>query len=410
MFRRAAILAGVMLGAGAAGAQPVPSHPDLTYAVVGGTPLRLDLYLPSTGAAPHPCVVRIHGGGWQSGSRYPLPSFGVRLLERGIAVASVSYRLTSQAGQFGGEPVIYPAQIHDVKGAVRWLRANAATYGLDPERFGAWGTSAGAHLAALLGVGAGVAELEGDVGGNLGQPSHVSAWVDYFGPSDFFTIGDFPSALDHDAPTSPESRLIGWDDAGQGLGDVKANLANPSPPYPALVRLMELASPERLVDALDAPAFVAHGSADATVPAQQSEILAQALASHGVFVDHRVIAGAGHGFLGNATDSAAVVFLQRELYRGVAAADQPTAPLTPIVWPNPARGPVRISAASSSRATRVEVLDLQGRGVRSGTLTDGTWLWDARDAAGRRAAPGVYFVRIPAESGPARARRFVLID
>src|SRR5678815_2971162 len=146
------------------------TYPNLTYATVGGTPLLLDLYLPATGSGPFPVVVWIHGGGWSGGGRFPA-GFSGPLTAAGFAVASVEYRLTSQAGQYGAEPVIFPAQIHDVKGAVRWLRAHAATYNLDPTRFGCWGTSAGGHLSALLATSSGVAALEGTVGGNAGFSS-----------------------------------------------------------------------------------------------------------------------------------------------------------------------------------------------------------------------------------------------
>src|SRR5262249_35630047 len=159
------------------------TYPGLAYATVGGRDLLLDLYLPSAGPGPFPVVVWIHGGAWLTGSRFPAPN-AAQLTSLGFAVASVDYRLTSQAGQWGAEPVIFPAQIHDVKGAVRWLRANAATYNLDPARFGCWGSSAGGHLAALLATSGDVPALEGTVGGNAGFSSAVQACADFFGPTD----------------------------------------------------------------------------------------------------------------------------------------------------------------------------------------------------------------------------------
>ncbi len=128
-----------------------------------------------------------------------------------IAVASVDYRLTSQAGLYGAFPVTFPAQIEDVKGAIRFLRANAGTYGLDPTRFGAWGSSAGGHLAALVGTSGGVAALEGTTGGNLAFSSSVQAVCGWFGPIDVLQMNPDVttppgSGIDHDATTSPESR------------------------------------------------------------------------------------------------------------------------------------------------------------------------------------------------------------
>src|SRR5687767_8759314 len=155
---------------------------DVEYATVGDVSLRLDLYLPSDGEGPFPVLVWIHGGGWMEGSKNLAPnSFQVRQTARGYAVASINYRLSQQA--------IFPAQIHDCKAAVRWLRAHAREYNLDPDRVASWGSSAGGHLATLLGTSGDVEDLEGSVGGNLEFSSRVQATVDMFGPSNFLTIG-----------------------------------------------------------------------------------------------------------------------------------------------------------------------------------------------------------------------------
>nr|CTQ91326.1 Esterase/lipase [Kibdelosporangium sp. MJ126-NF4] len=188
-------------------------RPDITYATVDGIDLKLDLYLP-TGARLAPLVVYLHGGAWKTGSRkgygVPMPwelgefpRFG-DLTRAGYAVASVDYRLTGQAR--------WPAQLHDVKAAVRWLRANAATFGLDPGRVAAWGESAGGHLAAMLGVTHDRPGLEGTVG-VTGQSSGVQAVVDWFGPTDLLTMDEqaLPDGLsqEHDVAGSPESDLLG---------------------------------------------------------------------------------------------------------------------------------------------------------------------------------------------------------
>ncbi|MFN0135014.1 MAG: alpha/beta hydrolase fold domain-containing protein, partial [Phycisphaerae bacterium] len=211
-----------------------PTFSGLTYATLGGQPLLLDLYLPASAQPPYPVVVWIHGGGWSGGSRLPAANAGP-LTQAGFAVASIDYRLTSQAGQFGALPVTFPAQIHDVKAAVRWLRANASQFDLDRSRFGSWGSSAGGHLSALLGTSGELSTLEGNVGGNRQYTSLIHACVDYFGPTDLINmqldVATPPGSVgDHDAFNSPESRLIGWDNPGQGIGDIRANLSNATAP------------------------------------------------------------------------------------------------------------------------------------------------------------------------------------
>lgn len=239
---------------------------DLTYAEVDGQPLMLDLYLPP-GQDPRPLVVWVHGGGWYEGSKeYCL---AVPLADQGYAVASINYRLSHEA--------VFPAQIHDCKGAVRWLRAHAGEYGLDAGRVGAWGDAAGGHLVALLGTSGGVAELEGEVGGNLDQSSRVQAVCDWYGPTDMLQIGGFPSDIDHDGPDSPEARLFGG-------------------PIHAKRTLVTLANPITFVHP-DAPPFlIVHGDQDPIVPLHQSELLAGALRAAGVRVTFLTVAGAGHSF------------------------------------------------------------------------------------------------------------------
>lgn len=285
---------------GRAYAQPTPTHANLTYAVVNGQPLRLDLYLPSGVSGPRPVVVWIHGGGWAGGDKFPPTGATAPLLQRGIAVASINYRLTTQGALFGPQAVIFPAQIHDCKAAVRWLRGNASTYNLDPTRFGSWGSSAGGHLSALLGTSGGVAAAEGTVGTFLGQSSRVQACADYFGPTDLLMMNPDVttppgSTIDHDAPGSPESHLLGWFLPGQGIGDIRKNLTNPTPPYPALAALAALVNPITHVEATDPPFFIAHGTADTLVPLNQSTRLATALSAAGVQNTYVQIIGAGHG-------------------------------------------------------------------------------------------------------------------
>jgi len=294
-----------------ASAQVVPTFDDVSIGEApldaGGTvPVRMDVYRPSGVASPVPLVLWIHGGGWQSGDHDQLPGVALPLLQSGIAVATIDYRLSQEA--------VFPAQIEDVKGAVRHLRANAAAYGIDGARIACWGSSAGGHLSALLATSAGVAGCEGSTGGNLQFPSAVVAAVDYFGPTDIVNMAldvTTPpgSQLDHDAPDSAESRLIGYDGPGEGIGVLRANLANPAAPFPELAALAALLNPITHVDASDPALFVAHGTVDTVVPLHQSERLVSALQAASVPTIWRPSTGAGHGALGAAIDAEARAFL-----------------------------------------------------------------------------------------------------
>ncbi len=320
-----------LLGAVAASALVCPAFgqatfPNLTYATLDGQPLQLDIYLPPSGPGPFPLVVWIHGGGWSGGERtLGTGATALKLLPKGIAVASIDYRLTSQAGQWGSFPVTFPAQINDVKGAIRWLRANAAAFNIDPSRIGSWGSSAGGHLSALAATSGGVAALEGTTGGNLGFSSRVQAAADYFGPTDIIVINldtTTPpgSTINHDAPSSPESRLIGFDLPNQGMGVLRANLGNPNPPFPAFVALAQQVNPITWADATDPPMFIGHGTADTSVPIMQSTRLNIALANAGVPRTYTQVPGAVHGFLGSNTDDAAVCFFTGRFFGTTCAA------------------------------------------------------------------------------------------
>lgn len=258
-------------GGGMAAAVATPTAKDLAYASLS-TAQKLDIYLPA-GNGPFPVVVNIHGGGFSGGDKAN-PAAVDSLLAAGYAVASVNYRLSGEA--------LAPAQIQDIKAAVRWLRANAATYRLDPLKFAAFGQSAGANLAALLGTSCGVAALEGAELGNAGQSSCVQAVIDWFGPTDFlqmdkqFTGTSCP--VTHDAANSPESMLLG---AAIQTVPEKAKAANPITYVTA-----------------KAPAFlIQHGTADCNVPPQQSQLLYDALKPL-IGADKVILTflqGAGHG-------------------------------------------------------------------------------------------------------------------
>ena len=222
-------------------------------------------------AKPYPVVVFIHGGGWRNGSRrnrvfYPL-------VPRGYAVASISYRLTKEA--------TWPAQIYDCKAAVRWIRAHAKEYNLDPERVGVWGESAGGHLAALLGTSGGVKELEGNLG-NPGFSSSVQAVCDYFGPTDLVHLLDQQAklAMPSGNPSVSSKNFIEWLLAG---------------PLAQHLKEAREASPLTYVSTHSPPFFIVHGDRDTTVPLEQSKQLYEALRKDHVSADLKIIPGVEHG-------------------------------------------------------------------------------------------------------------------
>ena len=242
---------------------------DLEYGQGSGRAMLLDLYLPEKSGKRMPLIIWVHGGAWMAGSKDGR-SPALQFTSEGYAVAHVGYRLSGEAK--------FPAQIHDCKAAVRWLRANAEKYELDPDKFIAWGASAGGHLAALLGTTGGVKDLEGTVN-DLKQSSRVQGVVDWFGPTDLLRMNETESDRRHDAPNSAESRLIG--------GPVLENKDKAAK-----------ASPTTYVSK-DAPPFlIMHGEHDLEVPIRQSEILAGALERAGVEVTFIPIKAAGHGFGG----------------------------------------------------------------------------------------------------------------
>jgi acetyl esterase/lipase len=272
----------LLLLASLAGAQTYTFVPNLVYGTYMGSggqthDLLLDLYLPTSGGTPRPLIIWVHGGGWQGGSRFPAPSHATDLCAFGYAVASIDYRLSGTA--------IWPAQIQDCRGAIRFLRANAATWALDPERFGVWGSSAGGHLVAFLATSGGVptatigsvtVDLEGSVGGNLGESSRVQAVCNWFGPTDFLAMRDFPT-FDHESAASPESQLL-----GAPIQTIPDRVATVNP--------ITFLSPD------DPPLLMLHGTIDATVPFNQSELLhAAASREAGIPSTLFPVQGNGHG-------------------------------------------------------------------------------------------------------------------
>lgn len=240
------------------------SFRDLPYVKDGHERQTLDLHVPGgkRGKAV-PVVVYIHGGGWRNGKKSS--SNAIPLITRGYAVAGIGYRLSDAAS--------FPAQIHDCKAAIRWLRAYAKEYGIDPDRIGVWGQSAGAHLAALLGTSGDVSELEGDLGEHTGVSSRVQAVCDVFGPADFL-LSDVGGKSDN--PKGPVALFLG------GPPSDRRDIAR-------------RASPAHWISSDDAPVLILQGGQDRTVPPVQSRDFAERLEKVGVDVGLIEFPEAGHG-------------------------------------------------------------------------------------------------------------------
>ncbi len=277
-----------------------PTHANVEFARINNQPLRLDLYLPGTPATGGPLVIFVHGGGWNSGNKDVIQAAMLPLLDQGVALASINYRLVNpqDAATYGGfGAVVFPAAVHDVKAAIRFLRANASTYGLDPMRIALWGSSAGSHLASLAALSSGNAALEGSVGSYLDASSAVQLAVDAFGPSDILRMGlDAADAgfnpTGWDAPNTAHAAFIGC--GAEGMGAIRANMDNPSAPWPQCVARANLANPVLQVDAGDPPVWIGHASDDAVVPWPQSLRLFDALQLAGVDSDFVRAAAGGH--------------------------------------------------------------------------------------------------------------------
>jgi len=262
------------------------SRRDIAYVTDGHPRQKLDLHLPpGKPDQPLPLVIYVHGGGWKAGDKRSAP-IG-EFIDRGFAVASLNYRLSQHA--------TFPAQIDDCQAAVRWLRDHAKQYQIDPDRFAAFGKSAGGHLVCLLGT-------LGDRGADEARSpaptsSRVQAVCSWYGPTELLSMNQQSgpdSQIDHDDKNSPESRLVG--------GPLQQN-----------GELARSASPLEHVTADDASFLLMHGNRDRLVPWQQSEKLHQVLKSAGLRSRLLIIDGAGHGFDHKQQLPAVIDFFEQQL-------------------------------------------------------------------------------------------------
>ncbi|WP_254507284.1 alpha/beta hydrolase [Anatilimnocola floriformis] len=258
---------------------------DVEYGKAGERSLKLDVIQPKEKSEkPRPCVVWIHGGGWQNGNK----SSGTQRLSYLVATGnyvgvSVGYRLTDEAA--------WPGQIHDCKAAIRWIRANAKTLGIDPEKIGVWGSSAGGHLVSMLGTSGDVAELEGK-NGSPGVSSRVNCVVDFCGPSDFLAMGTEHPKMNES--TGSVYKLFG--------GPIKEKLD-----------VAKSASPVTFVSADDPPFLIVHGTADRTVDIRQAELLHEAQKKAGAKTLFVKVTGGGHGIGGPKVEERVQEFFAKHL-------------------------------------------------------------------------------------------------
>lgn len=252
---------------------------DLNYADDGKNYHLLDIYLPKGEKQSYPVVVVIYGSAWFSNNLkgVDMSTIGKALLNAGYAVVTPNHRSSHDA--------IFPAQIHDIKAAIRFIRANCNKYKLDTAFIGITGNSSGAHLASFTGTSGNVKQytvdtitmdIEGALGKYTSFGSNVDAVCSWFGPTDFLIMDSCGSAMDHNAIRSPESSIIGG-----AIQDNKSKCA--------------LANPITYIDPSDPPFLIFHGDEDPLVPHCQSDILYNALQSAEVKSDYILVKGGQHG-------------------------------------------------------------------------------------------------------------------
>lgn len=263
------------------------STTDVEYARVADKALMLDLHLPKQ--TNPPLIVYVHGGAWRAGSKSDVPI--APLLEHGFAIASVDYRLSTEAP--------FPAQVHDIKAAIRFLRAKADLFHINAQRIAIIGSSAGGHLAALVGVTNGVKELEGTLGEHLTQNSDVQCIVSLYGASNLQTILSQSTEFGRRMRIPALQLLLG------GTPDEK----------PALARL---ASPVAHLDREDPPLLLLHGTDDPQMPPQQSDEFGKAYRELKLDVSLVPMINSKHGgaeFYDEERTRLVATFLKRHLLR-----------------------------------------------------------------------------------------------
>lgn len=303
--------------------------------------LKMNIFKPANTSKATPVLIYVHGGAWSIGDYKCEGNVNAKLAAKtssskstakqsgpsgynvfksvtnnGITFVSVDYRLSGEA--------VFPAQIYDVKGSIRFLRAHAKEYGIDPNKIAICGESAGGHLASLAATTGDEKDIEGNVGGNLNYSSKVMAAVDFYGPTNLLTMGpemdtSIQSPADatkmHDAPDSAESKLLGFTGSGQGVGVLRDLLDKnqTNSPYWSKVQLAELGSPINHVNSNDPPMFIAQGGHDTLVPIKESLNLSLALTHAGVKNIFMTYSKDPHGSQCTDVNNAAIKWITNEL-------------------------------------------------------------------------------------------------
>jgi acetyl esterase/lipase len=268
---------------------------DMVYDTpFGHRPLRLDLYTPTASAQrPLPLLVFVHGGGWTIGHKRATASYAdfpgvlASAARRGYVVASVEYRLSGEAP--------FPGSVQDVKAAVRFLRAQSASLGIDPGRVGLWGGSAGAHLAAMSAFACGETALDPKDKANAGESDCAQAFVGWYGPYDVAQLVQGAAAAAAAAASAGAAGAGAPTDNTELLGGLAYLECTPAGCPPGRLRQ---ASPVAYVDRSDPPSLLIHGTADTLVPHVQTLGMAEALRGAGVPVEVLSIDGVNHGWAG----------------------------------------------------------------------------------------------------------------
>jgi acetyl esterase/lipase len=280
---------------------------DIAYVTNGHERQKLDIVTLQSDK-PVPLIVYIHGGGWSQGTKSVARA--APFLHEGYAVAAINYRLSQHA--------VFPAQLEDCKAAIRFLRAHAKEYNIDPERIGVWGESAGGHLAALVGTSAGVKELQGAKAEHADVSDAVKCVVDYFGPTDLTQLvaSAVAGGVKYDPNTGPGLVLT------QLLGG----------PIEKMGSVAAMANPIGYVNAKSPPFLIVHGTEDAVVPVTQSRILHEALKKAGAKVEYVEVKGGKHGpgIYGNQAvwGKVRAIFAERLKGDGAAATQGALVPVT----------------------------------------------------------------------------------
>ena len=257
---------------------------DVAYGAAGNRPLLLDIVRPKQEAKdPMPVVVFIHGGGWSGGNKQAGLPLLVPLAEKGYFCVSVGYRLTGESP--------WPAQLHDCKAAIRWLRANAQKYHLNPDKIGVWGASAGGHLALMVGLTSDQADLEGQ-SGSPGHSSRVACVVNWFGPTELLAAWK--------DPTLPPMVKNVLDQLVGGSAEQKQEV-------------LQAASPLSYVSKDDPPVLTMHGTKDPIVPFSQATMFNEAMKKAGAVSYLVPVENAGHGFGGPEIFQRVHAFLEKYL-------------------------------------------------------------------------------------------------